>query len=83
VRAFLPIHDGAPRDVAHESGGSSRRTKRPLAVGPKWRGHIGITRGELAVRIDVSQAAIAKLEKPNARPHRVTLKKIAEALGNP
>jgi predicted transcriptional regulator len=39
--------------------------------------------GELAVRIGVSQAAIAKLEKPNARPHRVTLKKIAEALGNP
>jgi predicted transcriptional regulator len=39
--------------------------------------------GELAVRIRVSQAAIAKLEKPNARPHRVTLKKIAEALGNP
>jgi DNA-binding XRE family transcriptional regulator len=46
-----------------------------------WREHIDITQRELAARIGVSQAAIAKLEKPNARPRRATLEKIAEALG--
>jgi DNA-binding XRE family transcriptional regulator len=46
-----------------------------------WREHIGITQRELATRIGVSQAAVAKLEKPNARPRRATLEKIAEALG--
>jgi ribosome-binding protein aMBF1 (putative translation factor) len=45
-----------------------------------WRENIGITR-ELAVRMGVSQAAVAKLEKPDARPRGATLKKVAKALG--
>ncbi|MEI8172960.1 MAG: helix-turn-helix transcriptional regulator [Deltaproteobacteria bacterium] len=45
-----------------------------------WREHIGITQRELAARIGVTQAAVAKLEKPDARPRRATLGKIAEAL---
>lgn len=46
-----------------------------------WREHIGITQGELAARMGVSQAAVAKLEKPNAKSRVATLKKVAEALG--
>jgi len=46
-----------------------------------WREHIGITQGELAARMGVSQAAVAKLEKPAAKPRGATLKKVAEALG--
>ena len=46
-----------------------------------WRDHIGITQRELAARIGVSQAAVAKLEKPTAKPRRATLAKIDEALG--
>jgi DNA-binding XRE family transcriptional regulator len=46
-----------------------------------WREHIGITQGELAARMGVSQAAVAKLEKPDAKPRGATLKKVAEALG--
>ena len=46
-----------------------------------WREHIGITQRELAARMGVSQAAVAKLEKPNARPRHATLEKVAEALG--
>lgn len=46
-----------------------------------WREHIGITQGELAARMGISQAAVAKLEKPVAKPRGVTLKKVAEALG--
>jgi predicted transcriptional regulator len=54
---------------------------RALPIIRAWREHMGITQGELAVRMGVSQAAIAKLEKPNAKPRRVTLEKIAKALG--
>ena len=46
-----------------------------------WRDHIGSTRREGAVRSGVSPAAVAKLEKPTAKPRRATLEKIAEALG--
>jgi ribosome-binding protein aMBF1 (putative translation factor) len=46
-----------------------------------WREHFGITQGELASRMGVSQAAVAKLEKPEAKPRSVTLKKVADALG--
>jgi DNA-binding XRE family transcriptional regulator len=46
-----------------------------------WREHIGITQRELAARMSMSQAAVAKLEKPNAKPRRATLEKVAEALG--
>jgi len=46
-----------------------------------WREHIGITQGELASRMGVSQAAVAKLEKPEAKPRGATLKKVADALG--
>ncbi len=45
------------------------------------REHIGITQRRLGARIGVSQTAVAKSEKPNARPRRATLEKIAEALG--
>ncbi len=46
-----------------------------------WREHIGITQVELAHRMGISQAAVAKLEKPDAKPRGATLKKIAAALG--
>jgi DNA-binding XRE family transcriptional regulator len=54
---------------------------RALPIIRAWREHMEITQGELAVRMGVSQAAIAKLEKPNAKPRRVTLEKVAKALG--
>ena len=46
-----------------------------------WREHLGITQEELAIRLGVSQAAIAKFERPDARLRTVTLKKIAAAMG--
>ena len=46
-----------------------------------WREHLGITQVELAARLGVSQAAVAKLEKTDANPRATTLKKVAEALG--
>ncbi len=46
-----------------------------------WREHLGITQAELAQRMNITQAAIAKFEKPGARPRRTTLNQIAAALG--
>ncbi|MBU5635792.1 helix-turn-helix transcriptional regulator [Geomonas sp. Red69] len=46
-----------------------------------WREELGLTQDELARRLNVSQAAVAKFEQPNARPRMATLRKIAVALG--
>jgi DNA-binding XRE family transcriptional regulator len=54
---------------------------RAVPVIRAWRDHVGITQEELADRMGVSQAAVAKLEKPNAKPRRATLEKVATALG--
>ncbi len=46
-----------------------------------WREHLGVTQAELAARMGVSQAAIAKFERPTSKPRRATLNQIAVALG--
>ena len=46
-----------------------------------WREHLGLTQEEVADRAGISQAAVAKLERPEARPRMATLKKIAAAMG--
>jgi len=40
-----------------------------------------MTQGELAAKMGVSQAAVAKLEKPGAKPRRTTLANVAAAGG--
>ena len=46
-----------------------------------WREYFGITQKELAQRLDLSQAAVAKFERSDARPRIATIRKIAAALG--
>ena len=46
-----------------------------------WREQLGITQQELAARMGVSQAAVVKYERPDARPRKSTRRKIAAALG--
>jgi len=46
-----------------------------------WREYLAITQAELAGRMGVSQAAIAKFERPAAKPRRATLNHIATTLG--
>jgi ribosome-binding protein aMBF1 (putative translation factor) len=46
-----------------------------------WREELGLTQEDLAARLSISQAAVAKFEHPNAHPRSATLKKIATALG--
>ena len=54
---------------------------RAVPIIRAWREHMGITQGELAGRMGVSQTAVAKLEKPGAKPRRTTLERVATALG--
>ncbi|NMC48636.1 MAG: helix-turn-helix transcriptional regulator [Desulfovibrio sp.] len=46
-----------------------------------WREHLGLTQGEVALRMGISRPALAQMERPDAKPRFVTLKKIAAALG--
>ena len=45
-----------------------------------WREYLGLTQQQLADRLGISQPAMARLEKPDAKLRRSTLKKIATAL---
>ena len=46
-----------------------------------WREHLGLTQGEIARRMGISQPAYAKFEAKDAQPRVVTCKRIAEAMG--
>ena len=46
-----------------------------------WREHFGLTQAEVAARMEVSQAAFAQMEAPEARPRQSTLRRVAQALG--
>jgi len=46
-----------------------------------WREYLGLSQMEVAGRMGISQAAYSRMERPEARPRRDTLAKIAEALG--
>lgn len=46
-----------------------------------WREHLGQTQAEVALRMEISQAAFAQLESPEARPRKSTLRRVAQALG--
>ena len=50
-----------------------------LAMGA-WREHLGLTQAELAVRVGVSQAAYAQMERAKV-PRKATLEKVASAMG--
>lgn len=46
-----------------------------------WREHLGLTQSDVAARMEISQAALAQLEAPEARPRKSTLRRVAQALG--
>jgi DNA-binding XRE family transcriptional regulator len=45
-----------------------------------WREHLGLTQSEVAARMEISQAALAQIESPEARPRKTTLRRVAQAL---
>jgi DNA-binding XRE family transcriptional regulator len=46
-----------------------------------WREHLGLTQEEVSVHMGVSRSGYSQMERPNQRPRRPTLQKIAAALG--
>jgi DNA-binding XRE family transcriptional regulator len=58
-------------NLAYERGMS------PMAA---WREHFALTQAEVAARIGITQAAYAQMERV-MRPRKVTLDKVAEAMG--
>lgn len=46
-----------------------------------WREQLGLTQAEVAARMEVSQAAFAQMEAPEARPQKSTLRRVAQVLG--
>ena len=46
-----------------------------------WREHLGLTQSEVAAHMKISQAALAQIEAPEARPRKSTLRRVAQALG--
>lgn len=46
-----------------------------------WREHLGLTQGEVASRMAISQSAFAQMEASSAKVRKSTLRKIAGALG--
>jgi len=57
-------------------------TRLEVALLVRWaRSDDGLTQGDLAKRMGVSQQQVAKLERPNANPSIETLARLATALG--
>ncbi|MFJ7312534.1 helix-turn-helix domain-containing protein [Pseudomonas sp. NPDC098747] len=54
--------------------------KEGLTAVGAWRKHLGLTQAQVASRIGITQAAYAQQEQA-AKPRKVTLDKIAQALG--
>lgn len=45
-----------------------------------WREYKGLTQAELAARAGIKQPALARMEKPESRPRKTSLMKLAEAM---
>lgn len=46
-----------------------------------WREHLGLTKEQVAARMNISPPALEQIEARTAKPRRATLSKVAEALG--
>ena len=56
---------------------SFERGVTPMAA---WREHFGLTQAEVAVRMGITQAAYAQMERVK-QPRKVTLEKVSAAMG--
>ena len=45
-----------------------------------WREHFGLTQADLAAKAGMAQSAVARAERPGARPRTSTLKNLAVAM---
>ena len=45
-----------------------------------WREHLGLTQTQVASKMGIKQATVAKMENVNSKPHKATLEAFAEAM---
>ena len=74
-RAEKKRAEGIPHEVVE------RHVLAGVPLVAAWREHLGLTQKELADRAGMKQSAIARIERPNARPRRATLARVADAMG--
>lgn len=65
--------------IPHEVVGY--QIKEGFSLIAAWRRYLKMTQMELAVKVGITQPAIAQIEKPSAKPQLKTLEKIAAAMG--
>lgn len=78
IRPLLE-HEAIQGGIPHEIVRLNIMNEVPMIKA--WREYLGMTQQELAEKAGVSQPAIAKLERPGVKPRKVTLKKLAAAMG--
>ncbi len=54
--------------------------ERGVSAMAAWREHFGLTQNDVAVRIGITQAAYAQMERVK-QPRKATFEKVAAALG--
>lgn len=72
-------HEDAEVYIPHEVVGLC--VQKGLSLLAAWRTFKGMSQGELAARMGVSQPAVAQMEKAGSRLQKRTLVKAASALG--
>ena len=65
---------GVPQDVVN------RVFEQSLSPMAAWREHLSLTQAALAADMGITQAAYAQMER-SKRPRRVTLERVAQAMG--
>lgn len=75
LEADTALSSGIPQEVVEA------HVMHDTPIVKAWREHLGITQTELAVKMGISQAAVAKFEKTDANLRLTTRKSIAAALG--
>lgn len=68
-------HPAIPPEVAALAAGGRKSLARA------WREHLGLTKEQVAGRMNISPAALEQIEARSAKPRKATLGKVAAALG--
>lgn len=68
------IEDAVPHEVMRYV------LREDYSLARAWREYLGLTQGEVATKMGISQSALAQMET-STRPRKATRQKLAEALG--
>lgn len=71
----IPADDSVPHEVMR------LQVKNDWSLIRAWREYLGVTQTEMASRLSIRQPSYAAMEAVDAKPKKVTLERIATALG--